>query len=449
MRGKKGIKLSFIGIAVILVIFLSIIVVLLMSIDADLLESHIEKKFSREVTTQEVKLGLFSAISGVRAEQIAISNRWTEHKIETEEIIPEKSTFIRLDTLNFRFALFPLLKRSLIIKKLLLHDPEIRLIRYPDGSLNISDLISYNTLYAGDLPLSIKAQSIGVKNGTADLLDQMSGYRYSIQNLYLDFFDIHVDPADLENKNSLKARMNFTIQSQLMPADSFAEEVTASFIIQGNILPFDLSTQIYDPSIHLNVETPEGKVAGFKLIKKIKELQLLGEFGITLDFLSDTLAWKTGSLVVRYAKGILEFKDGELKSEGYSMKYSGFYYLESSSFAADLELLLHPKHTKTLEAAVRKKAESLIPGDLKKHISSDEISNAITVNMLNEEGRIQLGFKVSGSFSQPQISLTSPTSAVLTDAVKNTLQEKLKSRGTELLEGTVNRLLEKIKKAKT
>jgi hypothetical protein len=320
MRSRKGIKIISIGIALILVVFFIISAVLFMSLDADLLESYIEKKFSREVTTKEIKLGLFSSISGIRAKQVAISNRWTEQKIENEEIIPEKSTFIQLNTLNFRFAILPLLKRSLIIRELILYDPEIRLIRYTDGSLNISDLISYNTLYAGDLPLSIIAKSIGVKNGTADLQDIMSGHRYSVQNLYLDFFDIHVDPNDLKNKNSLKTRMNFTLQSLLIPNDSFAEEVSAQFITQGNIQPFDLSTQIYDPSIHLNIETPAGKVSGFKLIKKIKDLRLLGEFGVKLDFLNDTLEWKKGSLTLHYAGGILEFKDGELKSEGYSMK---------------------------------------------------------------------------------------------------------------------------------
>jgi hypothetical protein len=69
--------------------------------------------------------------------------------------------------------------------------------------------------------------------------------------------------------------------------------------------------------------------------------------------------------------------------------------------------------------------------------------------MLNEEGRIQLGFKVSGTFSQPQISMTSPTPDSLANAVKNTLQENLRSRGKELIEGTVKRLLEKIKEVKT
>jgi hypothetical protein len=448
MKAKKGVKLLFIGAAVILLALIALSIILLLSFEKDLLELYVEKKFSREVTTQEVNFGLLSAISGVRARQIVISNRWTEDQIKAEEVIPDKSVFIRLDTLNFRFSLIPLLKRSLVIKTLWLQNPEIRLIRHPDGSLNISDLMSYDTLYAEDLPLSISANSIAVKDGTALLQDQISNHRYSIQDLYLDFFDICVDPDDLEKKNSLKTRMGFTLQSLFMPADSFAEEITADFKVKGSIQPFDLAVRSYDPSMHLNVETPEGKAAGFKLIKKIKNLPLLGEFGVTLDFLNDTLEWKKGSIVLRYSKGILEFSEGKLETQGYSMKYSGFYNTETSTLDAELELHLHKRHTKTLETAVNKKAESIIPADLKKHISPEELSNMIISNMLDEESRIQLGFKVSGSFSQPQISMVSPSPLVLTSALKKSLQDKLKSRGADLLEGKVKNLLEKIKKAR-
>jgi uncharacterized protein involved in outer membrane biogenesis len=99
-----------------------------LSVDADVIESALEKRLSRKVKIGEIKAGLFSAVSGIKAERLSISDRWDRERIESEEDIREEDVFMRLASLELRFEFLPLLRRHLRVRSLILKGPEIRLV---------------------------------------------------------------------------------------------------------------------------------------------------------------------------------------------------------------------------------------------------------------------------------------------------------------------------------
>jgi len=154
LSGKKIFKITWISAAILLGAVLVFALVLWLTVDADMIESALEKQLSRKVKIGRIKAGLFAAVSGISAERISISDR------------AEEDVFMRLASLEFQFEFLPLLRRHLRVRALILEGPEIRLVRYPDGSLNVSDLMSPGPpgkeMEAGDLPLSLHIERIRV-----------------------------------------------------------------------------------------------------------------------------------------------------------------------------------------------------------------------------------------------------------------------------------------------
>ncbi|MFA9454790.1 MAG: hypothetical protein ACERK6_12845, partial [Candidatus Aminicenantaceae bacterium] len=129
MSVKKIFKIAWISAAILLGVVLVLAVVVWLTVDVDMIESAMAKRLSRRVEIGSIKAGLFSSVSGFDIEQVAISDRRSREQIESEGKLGEDEIFMRLESLKLNFEFWPLLRRQLRIRSLLINQPEIRVVR--------------------------------------------------------------------------------------------------------------------------------------------------------------------------------------------------------------------------------------------------------------------------------------------------------------------------------
>ena len=448
---RKLFKIAWISAAVLAAVVLVIAVILWLTVDADMIESVIERQISRRVEIGGIRAGLFSAVSGFSVQQLLISNRWSRERIDSEEDIGEDEIFMRMGSLKLELEFWPLLRRHLRVRSLLISQPEIRLVRFADGSLSVSDLMterpSDKGMEAGDLPLSLDVESIRVSDGVLLFEDRVSGSRFRIHSLNLEISDIRIDPRDLEQHNSLRIRGAAALESVLIPPGGFAQEVEAEFRMQGLVRPFDPETGLPAPQARLNLETPSGRIKGSALFARLRSSPLLSGFGVTPDFLPGDLDWKDGTLVLSVAGDLAEIEEGTFRLEGYGMNTSGTLHLKNESVSADLDLLLDRGLNEPVRRMLGTQADAVLSPDMRRYVSGDELAQALISVMQNEDEQIQLPFRISGTLQKPETGLKAPAAAALSAAAQRLLAEKagsageraVKSKLTDTLKGLIKK----------
>ncbi len=454
MTTKKKRVLKFMGIAALaLVITLVVLVfIIVRSLDADMLEKVLESRLSRKVQIQTFKAGLFSAVSGIKAEQIVVSNMWESSRIRSELTIPEDEVFMRAGSFKFEFSILPLLKKQLKIQNLILQAPEIRLIQYADGSLNISDLMrpqqaAAEPMAAQDLPLSLHIDRIAVTNGTVMVEDRSTGNRFQVSELNVELFDIQIDPQDLENSNSLQTKIEFSVESLFVQPGGFAQKLNAVFKAGGTIHPFDPKTGEPSPSFNLRLESPSGLIQGSSLLKQINSLPLIEGYGLRFNLLDENLDWKEAVIDMSMQNNVLAIREGKFHTGEYDLLYHGSYNLASTELSADIELLLDPALNETAKSIIRKQAGAVIRADMKKYLSEEDVAQVLVSAMQNEKQQIQLPLEIFGSLSKPRVKLKGPRSDALTRAFTQLVADRAKSAGRnavkENIKGAIKGLIKK------
>ncbi len=454
MPANKKKVLKFMGIAALALVIILVILVFIIvrSLNADMIEKVMESRLSRKVQIQTFKAGLFSAVSGIKAEQITVSNVWEASRIRSEQIIPENEVFMRAGSFRFEFSIFPLLKKQLKIQNLILEAPEIRLIQYADGSLNISDLMqpqptAAEPMAAQDLPLSIHIDRIAVTNGTVMVEDRSTGNRFKVRELNVEIYDIQIDPQDLENFNSLQTKIGFIVESLFIQPGGFAQELNAVFKAGGTIYPFDSKTGDPSPSFNLRLESPSGLIQGSSLLKQINSLPLIQGYGLRFNLLDENLDWKEAVIDMSMQNDVLAIREGKFHTGEYDLLYHGSYNLANNALSADIELFLDPALNETAKSIIRKQAGAVIRTDLKKYLSEEDVAQALVSAMQNEKQQIHLPLEVSGSLSSPKVKLKGPRSGALTDAFTQLVAERARSAGRnavkENIKGAIKGLIKK------
>ena len=449
---RKLFKILGISTAILIAVVLVIVLILWLTVDADMIESALEKQISRNVEIGGIKAGLFSAVSGFHVEQLSISDLRSPEQIESGEGIPDSEIFMRLGSLKLNFEFWPLLRRQLRVRSLLIDKPEIRLIRYPDGTLNVSDLMTEGSerqeAGAGDLPLAINVGRIRMSDGILMFEDQTNGSRYRIHSFNLEIYDIRIDPRNLEEHNSLQIRGDFFLESVFIPAGGFAQKVEAEFRAEGRIRPFDPKSGIPSPQVNMKVETPSGLIKGSKLFAKLRSSPLLDRFGITPDFLPDDLDWKDGSILLSMAGDVVRLEEGKFRLEDYGLNYGGTFDLKSESVDADLELLLDRDLNAPVRRMLGSQADAAMRSDMKRYVSGDDIAQTLLRAMQNDDQQIHLLFQISGTMNKPKAGLKGPESAALNSAVQDMVIERAQAAGEQALKEKVTDKLKGLIKKK-
>lgn len=181
----------------------------------------VEQALAREVTLGEVRIGLFS---GIRIDDLVIFEK------EGAEAL------IRVDQAVLSYQLWPLLKGQVVVNEVRLENPRIALIRFADGSFNISDWLqtaddSDAAVEPSPPPVSVDSEEeqgidllisrLVVEGGELYFVDYQinaqAPYRYQIENLNVEARDIS---PEREFPFIIKARLNgaeFSVDGKAHP----------------------------------------------------------------------------------------------------------------------------------------------------------------------------------------------------------------------------------------
>lgn len=141
------------------------------------------KYLDREVRFKDLSLGL---ARGLTMEGFELSER------------PDfaAGTFLKIESLNFRIRLAPLLSRRVVIDRVRLEGPELRIVLGKDGRLNFADLLETKTkttasdngkndgpAEAGELPFSLAIREARLEGGRLVYRDIAGGAEWTVSTL--------------------------------------------------------------------------------------------------------------------------------------------------------------------------------------------------------------------------------------------------------------------------
>jgi len=196
MTGWKKLLLGF---AVVGVLFLTLVILLVkVYVTPDrvhsLVKSGLEKSLHRKVSLGTVDIGF---LSGIRLTKLSIRSK------------DEQDLLLSAENLELSYDLWRLLRGELYLGRILIKEPQLRLVREIDGRLNIDDLFSIQAAAVipddtgtvapkpepfGAIPLFIKALTL--QGGTLQFIDrklsQESPYRYRLEQL-----DVNIEKFSL------------------------------------------------------------------------------------------------------------------------------------------------------------------------------------------------------------------------------------------------------------
>lgn len=173
MATKKSVKIILWIVAIFLIIVLvSTIGVKLIFTKEKLLsmiEPRLEEALNREVEIKDVSISILGGL-GADVKGMTVYER--------EGFIQKK--FLTFERFSIRVKFFPLLKRKIEIKKIILEKPVIGLEKNKQGFLNIDDLVKKE----GEFTLPpIVFEKMEIKDGKIDYFDQTKGYKITLEHI--------------------------------------------------------------------------------------------------------------------------------------------------------------------------------------------------------------------------------------------------------------------------
>ncbi|HVP36981.1 MAG TPA: AsmA family protein [Terriglobales bacterium] len=164
MKLKKGWKVLFwiVGIVIALLIIVSIAVRLIFTKEKliAMVQPQVEKALSRKVSIEDISPSIFSGL-GVDIKGLEISN------------LPgyEQKDLFKIKNFSVRVKLWPLLKKRIEVRKIILDQPEIFIEKNKEGVLSIADLMKPS---GASFPL-ILFENVQIKNGSFTYDDLSNG----------------------------------------------------------------------------------------------------------------------------------------------------------------------------------------------------------------------------------------------------------------------------------
>jgi hypothetical protein len=422
---KKIFKRALIAVAVLLLVAAGISLYIYLTVDKDWLEDRLEASLLRKVTIQDIRFSPFSAVAGIQVAGVEVSNRMEEERIERISTVPPDQLFVRMESGRIRFRLLSLLSRSLDIREIVLDEPEIRVLRHPDGSFNFSDLIP-----AERSETNIIISRISISSGRASLVDRISGNSYEISD-----FDLSGEKSG----HDLNVRADFRIQAQRLRAPKFARDLNVQFEIEGTLAALLYPQGTTLPPFRLDVHTPKGWIEGFLIFERIKQVPVLKDYFGPLDFLGENIEWEGGGLEVSQKEGTIRISEGEIKVEDYRFTYDGT--LENSGVMDVRAVLILPKEmTETFRNILRSNLNELLSENLKKRISVDKIAGELVKPLIQGNDQIRLTFRIGGTAADPRVSLEAPDLPDFGEALIRIAGKEARSSILSLVESLADRI---------
>ncbi|MGH7796664.1 MAG: AsmA family protein [Candidatus Binatia bacterium] len=299
-----------IGGAVLIVLFVVVVVALVLNVNSliarnkDYLISQAEQALGRDISVDEVEATLLSGI-GVRLSNFTMA--------DDPAFSPEE--FVRARDLQVNLKFWPLLRKEFEVKRVILHDPVIRVIRNKTGVFNFSTIGKTNDKKAArkdkkeqkpkqEAPPALLVSLIDISGGDVRYIDRKDG-----TDLQLRQIDLKVEDLDFNQPFSVRL-------AAAVYADTQNLNLTGKFGPLGagrelNQVPMDVEIDI-DP-----LDMTRLKTAAPNLKNVLpKELDLSGVFRVK------DLRFK-GTLKDLALNGAIEGNNGALRYGGTFQKPAG------------------------------------------------------------------------------------------------------------------------------
>ncbi len=129
MKHKK--LLIYSGITLVVIVAVLLVLPFVINLDKYIpkITGAASKAIGRQVSIGHLRLTILSGL-GVELKDVTV-----------QEKVPTKTPFVHVEDVDVGVKLLPLLKKEISISKVILTEPEINIIRYPDGTYNFSDML--------------------------------------------------------------------------------------------------------------------------------------------------------------------------------------------------------------------------------------------------------------------------------------------------------------------
>ncbi len=277
----KKLKLALLGLAVLAVVAIAGLVLFAATFDANRykpqLAALVKEKTGRTLTLEgDLRLTLFPKL-GASLGRASLSERGGEEE------------FAAIESARASVALWPLLRREVVVDEVALTGLRARLVKFKDGSTNYQDLLAVPVPPAGKAqapqeegapPVVIDIDQVTVSDATLHYRDETQGRELTLRNLNLKTGRIANDvpstvgltftavgkQPELNLDTRFQGRLTFNVQAQRVAMND------ASLHVTGNAAELKKLELIANGDLTANAKT--GEFAAEKL-----KLTLTGEHG--------------------------------------------------------------------------------------------------------------------------------------------------------------------------
>jgi hypothetical protein len=431
---KKIVKIFGGLIAFVLLLIVIASVAVMLYVNKGLVEDQMRKALNRHVQIQDIRVGIFSIVSGFEVKKVAISNFKTERQLEAlkGKPVPPGDVFVSMESMRLKLKFLPLLKKQFVLKEFVMYTPTINIAKSKEGAFNFDDLLRPKKLTKED-------------------------QKFQVYKLTTIVSDIAIDPKELDKKNSAKLKLFLGVRTVGPMKSGSVESFDVTGDIEGTVMPFDLKTRKLDPEVSLHVGSPEGQLTGLQIFNTIAGNNILAKYlGDALSFLKGKQSWKGSKLAyvdVWYKGEIAKLSNGNLKLRECRLLFQGTTNIKTKVMDVPLELETLKERTSAIKVGLRRQIESGLKRlGAKKYANPEKIADTALKPLLNKNGMVYMKFKVSGTTNKPVATLTYPQLGSLDDIIKrvagDVLMEAGKEAGKKAIEDGGKRLLKKAPKIK-
>ena len=199
---NKTLKYGLLSIGAILVAFLALIALVAATFNPNdykpLIIKLVQEKKQRTLKLEgDIKLTFFPRI-GADLGKLALSDHGSDKE------------FASIDSARVSLAVLPLLKKQLVVDHIRIDGVRARLVRYPDGSTNIDDLLKKEEESA---QFKFDIEGVSITRAGLSLDDQMAGRK-------LDISGMEFKSGRLANSQPGKVDLKFTLQGESPKIDA-------------------------------------------------------------------------------------------------------------------------------------------------------------------------------------------------------------------------------------
>jgi len=451
-------------VAVIVVLFVVAGIIIYLTVDRDFIASRLASALNRHVTIEKIDVSVFSIVSGIEVNKLAISNFKTPGELAAlkGKAVPPGDLFAGMEAFRFKMKFLPLLQRKIELKEIVLQSPVINLAKNKQGALNIDDLIKdkkqpvaaeknvekkeatepAKPISADDIPVAVAVGEIGMKDGTINYYDAQYDQTFQVYKLTTLIYDSKVNPKALETNDELKVKFGMGVKTVGALKTGSVQSFDITLDAAGKVIPFDIKTRLLEPEIILHVGIPDGEISGLQIFNAVASVPLLGDYlGEYISFLKDKQQWKgskESGLDLRYKAGQADVKNGRLDLAQAKLLFDGGMNLNSKAVDMNMGVVMKKEINDNVQAALGKKIEAAIKSpDVKKYVKGETLAASAMKPLLNKDGLIDLGVAVSGTTQKPVVKLVRPQLGALSVIVK----EAAGSAAVEAGKGAVKQLL--------